>query len=722
MCFATIPLIYTQVEGIKQSPAPIKKGIAVSADSPPSFAKSRIRNIGIMAHIDAGKTTLTERIIFYTGLSRKMGEVHEGSAVMDWMEQEQSRGITISAAATHCLWKDVFVNLIDTPGHVDFTVEVERSLRALDGAVAVFDAVQGVEPQSETVWKQADGHKIPRLCFLNKMDRLGASFEKSLQSIEQKLSLRPVAVQYPVGEEENFQGVLDLVENKILLWKEDGDGKDFSVEDIPPAYKETAREKRSQMLEILGEGDDSLMERYLYHPDVPVGEIQGSLRAQTLSLKLSPVFCGSALKNKAVQPLLDAIRLYLPSPLDVPPAQGLGPKGESLVRRTDDKEPLSALAFKIAFDAFSGALTYIRVYSGEIKSGELLYNVREGKSERAQKILKMHANFRKELKHLRAGDIGALIGLKLSRTGDSLCEKQAPAALAPVSFPDPVLSVALEPKTRADKARLEESLKKLEREDPSCRTRKDKETGQLLLMGMGELHIEILLDRLRKDYKVQARSGRPQVSFREKPSGSWTGERLFDQEIQSVRAFAKIRLKITPCSVERVSPAAYVFHHGEFKRERADILSALKEGLEQALSAGPFMACPVRELEIFLLDMQYGEEPHLEALRSCMCQTLAQGLREAGCLLLEPVFRLQVHCPPAFSGAVTGDLKARRGEIQTVKEMADGSRRICAHAPLTQLFGYATALRSLSQGRAGLSMEMQTYKSLPEKERQKLFV
>ena len=685
-----------------------------------SFSKSQVRNIGIMAHIDAGKTTLSERIIFYTGLSRKMGEVHEGLAIMDWMEQEQTRGITISAAATHCVWKDILINLIDTPGHVDFTIEVERSLRALDGAVAVFDAVQGVEPQSETVWRQADTYKVPRLCFLNKMDCLGADFEKSLKSIEEKLSIKPVAVQWPVGEEESFKGILNLVEEKILTWGQDTAGKSFLIEEIPPAYKETAREKRAQMLEALGENDDSFMEKYLYSPNMPAEEIQRALRAQTLSLKISPALCGSALRNKAVQPLLDAVSFYLPSPLDLPPAQGLGPKGEKQARPTDDKAPLSALAFKIAFDSFSKALTYVRVYSGEIKSGSMIYNARAGQSERAQKILKMHANLRKELKSLKAGDIGALIGLKLSRTGDSLCDKSHPVSLAPVIFPDPVLSVALEPKSAIDKIRLEESLKKLEREDPSCRAERDKETGQLLLKGMGELHIEILLDRLHKDYKVQARSGKPQVSFREKPSRSWTGEGLFDQEIQGQKAFAKVGLQIKPCSAEQKS--GYVLRLGRFKGQSADILTALQEGVRQALSAGPFMACPVRGLEIFLMDLEYDEAPHLQAIRSCMCQTLAKGLRESACLLLEPVFRLQLTCPSAFIGPVTGDLKARRGEIQSIEETDQGFKRILASAPLTQLFGYATSLRSLSQGRASHSMEMQGYSPLPEKERKKLFI
>ena len=683
-----------------------------------SWPKDKIRNIGIMAHIDAGKTTLSERILFYTGLSHKMGEVHEGTAVMDWMEQEQERGITISSAATACFWKAIYINLIDTPGHVDFTIEVERSLRVLDGAIAVFDSVHGVEPQSETVWRQADNYKVPRVCFLNKMDRVGASFENSLSSIEKKLSLSPVPLQWPVGSEDQFQGVLDLLEQKMYLWDQDELGRKFSIRDIPSDYKKVFQKQREILIEKIAEGDPALMDKYLQDEELSTAELKQSIREQTLKLQITPVLCGSAFKNKGVQPLLDAIQFYLPSPLDIPPAEGKNFKNQKVSCQTNDEEPVAGLAFKIAFDAFSSALTYVRLYSGQLKTGKMLYNTKQRKAERVQKILKMHSNSRKELRELRAGDIAVITGLKWTQTGDSLCAKERSLALEPLTFPEPVLSVAIEAKAAGDQAKIESALKKIEREDPSCQTKTDPETGQMLLMGMGELHIEILLDRLLKDYKVSARVGKPQVSFRETPSTSWHGSGEFNQEIQGQSHFAKMTLKIEPLK----RGEGFAFEKGAFAQQSAKILSAIEEGLDQALSAGPFMAYPMKDLKVSLLNLQYKEEDlSLLALRTCSYQTFYKGVRETGTDLLEPVFLLKISSPEKWTGPIISDLNTRRGQVEDMEKQKD-LKIISALVPLTELFGYATALRSLSQGRASFSMELQGYKLLPEKEKQKLLV
>ncbi len=680
--------------------------------------KDKIRNIGIMAHIDAGKTTLSERILFYTGLSRKMGEVHEGTTVMDWMEQEQERGITISSAATACFWEDVYINLIDTPGHVDFTIEVERSLRVLDGAVAVFDSAHGVEPQSETVWRQADNYNVPRICFLNKMDRVGADFSFSLKDISKKLSMIPVAVQWPVYIKEEFKGVLDLVQQKMLLWDQDEMGEKFSTQDIPPERMDTALQQRELLISQLAEGDPALMEKYLRNEDLSVRDIRTSLRSQTLSRRITPVLCGSAFKNKAVQPLLSAIQYYLPSPLDIPPAIARDFKGRTKLCEAKDEEPLSALVFKIAFDAFAGALTYIRVYSGVLKTGQTVYNSRQKKIERIHKILKMHSNSKRELSELRAGDICAVPGLKWTQTGDSLCFKEQNLSLERLTFPEPVLSVAIEPKSAQDQAKIEEALIKLKREDPSCQTKKDPETGQILLMGMGELHIEILLDRLLKDYKLSARVGKPQVSFRETPKASWQGSGVFDQEIQNRRHFAKISIKIEPLEQGK----GFILDKGPLSLSSPEILSAIEEGFQQGLSSGPLMAYPMRDLKLSLLSLEYKEEDiSLLAIRSCCYQTFYKGIREVGSELLEPVFRLKLTSPEEFAGAIVNDLNARRGQVEAM-EKQENLKIISAIVPLTELFGYATKMRSLSQGRASLSMEMQGYSLLPDKEKQKLLI
>ena len=681
--------------------------------------KSQLRNIGIMAHIDAGKTTLSERILFYTGLSRKMGEVHEGTAVMDWMEQEQERGITITSASTTCFWENIIINLIDTPGHVDFTMEVERSLRVLDGAVGVFDAVHGVEPQSETVWRQADRYQVPRICFLNKMDRMGASFEKSLKSIKDKLSLKPLVVQIPVGAEENFQGVIDLVEQKMLLWDKDELGKEYSIKDIADEYKDEVEQKRNEMLEQLAENDDSIMEKYLAGENIEIKDIKAAIRTQTINLLLTPVLCGSAFKNKGVQAVLNAVKDYLPSPLDIESVKGTDLKEKEIVCETKDSEPFVALVFKIAFDSFSGTLSYIRVYSGSLKSGLQIYNARQDKTERVNKILRIHSNSRKEVDEVLAGDIVAIAGLKWTQTGDTLCTKQKIVALEPLTLPEPVIFVAIEAKTGADQEKIEEALKKLQREDPSCKVHKDPETAQTLLMGMGELHLEILVDRLLKDYKVQARIGKPQVSFRETPIKSWEGSLEFNKEIAGQKHVVEMTMRLEPLE----SGAGYIFEDkSSLKDFPKDLQKTVQDALEQGLSSGPFMGYPMRDLKVILQKINYKEgEPNSLALQSVTYQLFRKAVVESGSNLLEPIFQIKVVCPDEFTGAIISDLNTRRSQVEGMEKQED-LNIINAKTPLLNLFGYATDLRSLSQGRASFSMEMQGYGLLPEKEKQKFLL
>ena len=686
------------------------------SSSKKSILKDQFRNIGIMAHIDAGKTTLSERILFYTGISRKMGEVHDGNAVMDWMDQEQERGITITSAATSCFWEDVYINLIDTPGHVDFTLEVERSLRVLDGAVAVFDAVHGVEPQSETVWRQADRYRVPRICFLNKMDRVGASFEKSLLSISKKLSITPVPLQIPIGSEENFKGVIDLITQKALIWDQDESGREFSIKEIPEEYKEEAKKQREFLIEKAAEGSEQLMEKYLKEEALSIEDIQSSLRAQTLKLEITPVLCGSAFKNKGVQPVLSAIKSYLPSPLDVLSMEGENLKGEKIVCKTDDKSPFCALVFKISFDSFAGTITYIRVYSGVLKVGDSIYNARQKKRERIQKIFKVHANDREEVKEIGAGDIGVVPGLKFAQTGDTLCTKEQTVFLEPMTFPEPVISVAIEAKTSEDHRKIEESLKNLQREDPSCRVQKDLETGQMLLMGMGELHLEILVDRLLKDYKVQAGIGKPQVSFRETPSKKTTASAEFIKEISNKKHYAQLSLSVEPLSRK----AGFIFENKISENSLpTQYVDFIKKGVEQGLEAGPFMGYPLLDLKVTLISAQFKEEESSEiAFHWVGFQAFRKALVEGTSQLLEPLFSLQVITPEEFTGAIIGDLNTRRGQVEKLEKQKD-LQVIFAKAPLMNLFGYATDLRSLSQGRAQFSMEMQGYDLLPEKETQK---
>ena len=672
-----------------------------------------------MAHIDAGKTTLSERILFYTGRSHKMGEVHEGTALMDWMEQERERGITITSAATSCFWEGIQINLIDTPGHVDFTMEVERSLRVLDGAIAVFDGVHGVEPQTETVWRQADRYKVPRICFINKLDRLGADFQKSVDSISKKLkSPTPLPIQYPIGKESEFKGVVDLIEEKALLWdQEDSKGEKYSVKDIPSEYREICKEKREQIIEKLAEWDEGLMSKYIQNESVKSSTLRQAIRKETLNLKITPVFCGAAFKNKGVQPLLSAVKHYLPSPLDIPVIQAEGEKGEKILCHPEDKEPPAVLAFKIAFDSFSGTLAYVRVYSGVLKSFGQIYNSRQKKMERLHKLLKTHGNTRQEVKEIPAGDIGVIAGLKFTQTGDTLCSKHKVMYLEPLKLPEPVISCAIEAKTSEDQAKIEAALKSLQREDPSCHVRKEPETGQTLLMGMGELHLEILVDRLLKDYKVQARIGKPQVSFRETPKtiGEGTGE--FTKEIAGRKHYAKVKLSLEPLSRDQ----GFLFE-SKVKAEElpTEFLQAIKDGVNEGKDSGPFMGYPMRDLKVNLLETLFKkEEASPLAFKNASRKALRGASLKAECLLLEPLFLLEILTPEAFTGSIIGDLNTRNGQIESLGKQSD-LQMIRAKAPLRNLFGYATTLRSLSQGRASFSMEMKSYIPLPKKEKEKL--
>lgn len=694
----------------------------MSAHDPKNVAELQFtRNFGIMAHIDAGKTTTTERILYYSGKSHKLGEVHDGDATMDWMEQEQERGITITAAATTLGWKDHRINIIDTPGHVDFTIEVERSLRVLDGAIAVFDGVSGVEPQSETVWKQADKYKVPRICFINKLDRVGADFVMSLNSIKEKLLANPIAIQMPIGLEDSFSGVIDLIENKAYVWSEADKGEKVSITDIPEDLKEMASRSRTEMIEKIVEFDDQLFERYLEGQEIKTSEIKAALRKATLDLKAFPVLCGAAFKNKGVQPLLDATIDYLPSPLDVPPIMGHHPEKEDkeIVCKPNFDDPTAALAFKIANDPFAGSLAYIRVYSGIVKVGDQLLNPRTEKKERIQKLVKMHANSRSEVQELKAGDLGAVIGLKFTGTGDTLCETRSPVVLESINFPEPVISVAVEAKSSADQDKMMAGLDKLIKEDPSARLRTDPETGQILLSGMGELHLEILVDRLLREYKIQANVGRPQVSYRETLTKSATATHTYERQIAGDDLFAVVEIKVEPLSrgvgvqFENKLPAGVLSQ---------PYLKAIEAGIREAAEVGPIASYPMIDFKCTLVSAQIRDEKSASeiAFKAAASLSLREAVAAAHAELLEPIFKLEVTCPDSFVGNVVGDLNSRRGKVHAMSVKPGGGQLISAEAPLSSLFGYATELRSLSQGRASFSMEFLQYSSVPPKVKQEI--
>lgn len=682
------------------------------------------RNIGIMAHIDAGKTTTSERILYYSGRSHRMGEVHEGNTVMDWMEQEQERGITITSAATMLEWRDHRINLIDTPGHVDFTIEVERSLRVLDGAVAVFDGVNGVEPQSETVWRQADKYQVPRICFINKMDRVGADFGMSVGTIREKLKANPVPVQIPIGAEDTFRGVIDLITMKAMVWNSEdasGDkGDKYEVQEIPSELMADAEAARDHLIEKASDVDDALMEKYLEGQAISIEELKAALRKGTIELKLFPVLCGSAFKKKGVQPLLDAVVDYLPSPLEVPAMIGHDPRDEEeqILCKTDFNENPVALAFKIAADPFAGSLTYIRVYSGIVTPGQALLNPRIGKKERVQKLVKMHANSREEVTQLKAGDIGAVVGLKLTATGDTLCDAHHPVLLESITFPEPVISVAIEAKSAADQDKMMAGLQRLQQEDPSCRVRTDAETGQTLLSGMGELHLEILVDRLMREYKVKANVGKPQVSFRETITGSAKAEGVFDREIAGDKLYARAVIEIAPLPRgEGVHFESKVQVAKPFVKE---LLEAAKQGAVEAAEVGMLAGYPLIDLKITLVEVTVREKESTEmAFKVASSSAFREAIKRVKSQLLEPIFKVEALTPDEFMGNVIADINARRGRVLQMNPKG-GLQVVQAEVPLMNLFGYATDIRSISQGRASFSMEFMQYAPVPPKTEQEI--
>jgi elongation factor G len=682
---------------------------------PRSFPLEKTRNIGIMAHIDAGKTTTTERILYYTGRTHKMGEVHEGAAVMDWMEQEQERGITITSAATACEWEGHRINIIDTPGHVDFTVEVERSLRVLDGAIAVFDAVAGVEPQSETVWRQADKYHVPRFAYINKMDRTGADFFAAVASMRERLGAKPLPIQLPIGAEEGFVGVVDLIENKALVWKDEL-GTEFEYEEIPAELAEQAAQYRTELIEACADYDDELMEAYLAEQEIPHERIVKSLKQATLDLNVTPVLCGSSFKNKGVQPLLDAVVELLPSPREVPPITGVEPaakgeeEGHAAERPADDNAPFAALAFKVAADPFVGKLTYIRVYSGKLQAGGRVLNSSTGKTERIGRLLMMHANTREEIEETYAGDILAGVGLKQTSTGDTLCAPDAPIVLEQIDFPDPVIAVAIEPKTKADQEKLGQSLARLAEEDPTFMVESDEETGQTLIHGMGELHLEVLVDRLLREFKVDANVGKPQVAYREtirdsvqKISGRFVrqtggrgqyGHAVIDLEPAPGEGFDFIN-KIKGGSI----PTEYI--------------PSVEQGIEEALQSGVKAGYPMVDVRVTLTDGSFHDVDSSEmAFKIAGSMAFQEGAKKAKPVLLEPVMSVEVVTPEDFLGDVIGDLSRRRGRVQG-QEQRGNALAVHAFVPLGEMFGYATDLRSSTQGRANYTMQFERYEEVP---------
>jgi elongation factor G len=684
---------------------------------------NRTRNIGIMAHIDAGKTTTTERILFYTGITYKIGEVHDGTAVMDWMEQEQERGITITSAATTCFWREHRINIIDTPGHVDFTAEVERSLRVLDGAVAVFDAVAGVEPQSETVWRQADKYRVPRICFVNKMDRIGADFKRTFEQITTKLGGNPVAVQLPIGSEDKFAGVVDLVQMKAIRYKDETMGAAYIVDDIPADMQAEAQHYREQLIEKVSEADDKLLEKYLHGEEISEAEIKAALRKRVNSSvhtsgekaepAFVPVICGSAFKNKGVQPLLDAVVDYLPSPVDVPPIKGFDPnKGEDALieRPASDEAPFSALAFKIMTDPFVGQLTFIRVYSGVMTSGSTIYNATKGKNERVGRLLKMHANKREEIKEVYAGDIAAAVGLKSVATGDTICDEKHAIVLESMDFPEPVISLAIEPKTKADQEKLGAGMQKLMAEDPTFRVKTDQQTGEVVIHGMGELHLEIIVDRLKREFNVEASVGRPQVAYKETLTRPADGEMKYAKQTGGRGQYGHAKIHVYPGE----PGSGYVFENkitgGTIPRE---FIKPVDEGIKEALTRGVLAGYPIDDVRVELYDGSYHDVDSSEmAFKIAGSMAFQDAAKKAKPVLLEPVMRVEVVVPKEHLGDVMGNLSSRRGHIQS-QEDRGGTQIINARVPLSEMFGYATDLRSRTQGRATYSMHFDRYEQAP---------
>ncbi len=670
----------------------------------------RIRNIGIMAHIDAGKTTTTERMLYYTGVIHRMGEVHEGSATMDWMELEQEKGITITSAATTCFWKDHRINIIDTPGHVDFTMEVERSLRVLDGAIAIFDSVEGVEPQSETVWRQADKFATPRIAFINKMDRVGADFSKCVRMIKEKLGASPLVVQIPVGQEEGFKGVIDLVAKRTILYDESTLGSQFEEVDIPAPLLDSVANQREEMLEKLADLDEPLMAKYVGGEEIGQREIKSAIRKATIGRKLVPVFCGSAFKNKGVQPLLDAVVDYLPSPLDVPPIKGVGPDGNAKWRKPDDGIPFSALAFKIMNDPFVGQLAFFRVYSGVLKAGSTVYNATQGHNERIGRLLKMHANEREEIKEVYAGDIFAAVGLKRVMTGDTICDEEDSIILESIHHPDPVISIAIEPKTKRDHERLVTSLNRLALEDPSFQVKHDEEIGQTIISGMGELHLEIIVDRLLREFQVEARVGIPRVAYKETITKKAESEGKFIRQTGGRGQYGRVFLRLEPQGPGRGFEFSNQITGGVVPKE---YISAVEKGVLEAMERGVLAGYPMVDVKVILIDGSYHQVDSSElSFRIAGSIGFKEAARKASPTLLEPVMSIQVIVPEDFLGKVVGDINARRGRIMRI-ESRPGSHLILAEVPLAETFGYATNLRSSTQGRATFTMQFSHYDRVP---------
>ena len=673
---------------------------------------NKTRNIGIVAHIDAGKTTTTERTLFYTGKSYKIGEVHDGAATMDWMEQERERGITITSATTACNWDNHDINIIDTPGHVDFTIEVERSLKVLDGACVVFDSVGGVEPQSETVWRQADRYKVPRMCFVNKMDRTGANFQRTVDQIKNRLGSNPVRLHIPYFKADLFEGIVDLIEMKLALWDGESLGAKFELTDIPEDIKAEAEEARESLMEHLSDHDESIMEDFLEGNNIDRERIIEAIRKQTINLDIVPVLCGSAFKNKGVQLLLDAVVRYLPSPLDIPPINGVDPSDEEKVmqRKADDKEPLSALAFKIMTDPFVGTITYIRVYSGVLNSGTPVFNPLKNSTERVGRLLKMHADKREEITAVGAGDIAAAVGLKDTYTGETLCDKSKPIILESLNFPDPVISVAIEPQTKADQEKLGMALNKLSIEDPSFKVKVDHETNQTIISGMGELHLEIIVDRLKREFNVEAKVGAPQVAYRETIRGSSEAEQKYIKQTGGKGQYGHVKIKIEPMDTGGGFEFVNEIKGGAIPKE---FIPAVEKGITEAMTSGVVAGYEVVDVKVTLYDGSFHDVDSSEmAFKIAGSLAFKDAVKKAGAVVLEPMMKVEVVCPEDFMGTVIGDLSSRRGKVQGT-ELRGELQGVQSEVPLSEMFGYATDVRSLTEGRATFTMEFSTYADVP---------
>jgi len=677
-----------------------------------TVALDKTRNIGIMAHIDAGKTTTTERILFYTGVNYKIGEVHEGTATMDWMEQEQERGITITSAATTCSWQNHRINIIDTPGHVDFTAEVERSLRVLDGAVAVFCAVGGVEPQSETVWRQADKYGVPRIAFVNKMDRPGSDFERVMEMMRTRLQAKPVAIQYPLGKEDTFRGVIDLIDNKAVVFHDGTQGSEFTIEDVPAQYSQVVHDHREKLIEAASEVDEHLMEKYVAGEPISNEELRAAIRKATVAIKLTPVLCGSAFKNKGVQQLLDGVVAYLPSPLDIPSIEGQNPeKTAAVVRKADDKEPFSALVFKIMTDPFVGQLAFFRVYSGTLDSNAYVFNSTKQRRERIGRLLKMHANKREEIKEVLAGDIAAAVGLRDVTTGDTICDENKQVLLESMDFPEPVISVAIEPKTKADQEKMGVALGKLAKEDPTFKIHTDPDTAQTLISGMGELHLEIIVDRMMREFAVAANVGKPQVAYKETIRKKVDAEGKYIRQTGGHGQYGHVKITVQPSEVG----AGFVFDNqitgGTVPKE---YIKPIEQGIKEALQTGVLAGYEVKDVKVTLYDGSYHEVDSSElAFKIAGSMAFKDGCKRASPALLEPMMRVEVVLPKEYAGPVNGDLISRRGHIEGMEERP-GTQIISALVPLANMFGYSTDLRSRTQGRATYTMHFDHYKEVPK--------